>query len=112
MIEKLKQRWHLHTTWDVIAVLIVFSLAGSTSLYVKKPIFDLFDISKETMPTLNYVLSYIIVFMPAYQMLFLFWGFVFRQWKFVWYFEKKIFKRMLYLEIAAVSTYIVVYYVS
>ncbi len=112
MIQKLKERWHLHTTWDVIAVLIVFSLAGSTSLFVKKPVFALFEIDKETMPTLNYVLSYIIVFMPSYQMLFLFWGLVFGQWKFVWFFEKKIFKRFLYIEIVAVTTYIVVYFLQ
>lgn len=109
MFEKLKERWHLKTNWDVIAVLIVFSLAGSTSLFVKKPIFALFDISKESMPTLNYIISYIIVFMPSYQMLFLFWGFVFRQWNFVWLFEKKIFKRMLYLEIVAISTFIMIH---
>lgn len=101
MLEKLKKRWNLSTNWDVIAVLIIFSLAGSTSVYIRRPIFDLLEINKETMPWFQYSLVYLLVFMPAYQLLFLTWGFVWRQWDFAWAFEKKMFKRMLYIQVTA-----------
>ena len=106
MFEKLKQRWGLKTNWDVIAVLIVFSLAGSSSVFIRKPVFHWLDVSKETTPMLEYISLYLMILTPAYQLLFLFWGAVWRQWEFVWMFEQKIFKRMLYVEILAVLVYI------
>ncbi|PLX10870.1 MAG: hypothetical protein C0598_09525, partial [Marinilabiliales bacterium] len=69
MLEKLKSRWKVKSNWDVIIILIVFSLAGSTSLYIKQPVFLLFDIQKDMIPLFDFILIYILVVNPSYLLL-------------------------------------------
>ncbi len=109
MLEKLKQRWNLKTNLDVIMVLVMFSLAGTSSVWMKKPLFAYFDISKgeTTLDFIKYILLYIMFFMPLYQLALLFWGFVLRQWEFAWTFEKKILKRFTYMAIVALVIYVI-----
>ena len=38
--EKLKARWALKSTYQVIMVLIVFALTGTSVLFLKEPIFS------------------------------------------------------------------------
>jgi hypothetical protein len=105
MFEKLKSRWNVKSNWDIVVILLVFSLAGSTSLYIKQPVFLLFDIQKDLIPTFDFVLIYILVVNPSYLFLLLFWGFVLRKWEFFWTFEKRIFKKIFILEIVAALVY-------
>lgn len=90
----LKERWGLNTYWDVAVVFFIFAITGMSSVYVKKPVFDLLGLSWEGTPIL-YVLAYIFVFFPVYQILFLFYGFIFGQFEFVLRFEKKMLSRLL-----------------
>ncbi|MDH4058287.1 MAG: hypothetical protein OEU76_05955, partial [Cyclobacteriaceae bacterium] len=39
-IEKLKKRWSLTSTWQVVVVLIVFACTGTTVLVIKRPLFE------------------------------------------------------------------------
>jgi len=106
MLEKLKKRWKVKSDWDVLIIFIVFALAGSTSLYIKQPVFLLLDIQKDLLPLFDFILIYILVVNPSYLLLLLFWGFVFRKWTFFWNFEKKIFKKIFYLEIITALVYV------
>ncbi len=92
MLNKLKKRWELETTWDVIVVLFVFSITGSSVVFVRKPVFVLMGIDSDTSWVIK-VLMWIVVVFPTYQLLFLFYGFIFGQWKFAWKFEKKMLRR-------------------
>lgn len=106
MLEKLKNRWNVKSNWDILIILLVFSLAGTTSLYIKQPVFYLFDIQKHLIPTFDFVLIYIMVVNPSYLFLLLFWGFIFRKWDFFWTFEKRIFMKILIFEILAIVVYL------
>lgn len=92
MLEKLRVRWNLKTTWDVWVVLFIFSITGSSTVFIRKPIFAYLDITSETAVWIKVALWIAIIF-PSYQMLLLFYGFIFRQWTFVWTFEKKVLSR-------------------
>jgi hypothetical protein len=85
MFEKLKSRWGVSTTWQVIVILIVFSLAGCSILYVKTPVLDFLHIPKQT--TLWIKIPLIIL---VYQVLLLFWGGILGHFSFFWQKEKKL----------------------
>lgn len=92
MFKKLKERWQLKTNWDVFVVLFIFSVTGSSTVLIRKPLFHLMGIDGDTSYWIKVPL-YILIIFPSYQLLLLFFGFIFRQWEFVWNFEKKMLRR-------------------
>jgi hypothetical protein len=92
-IDRLKSRWNLTNTWQVIIILIVFACTGTTVLIIKKPLFAMW-FPEGDKPIWASVLYYILIF-PVYNVFLLFYGFVFGQFKFFWEFEKKFFTRII-----------------
>lgn len=95
MIEKLKQRWGIKRNIDFWLIMLVFSLSGSSVLYVRKFLFGIMNISTDTVPTLVYILLYIVLMVPSYYVLALFYGFIFGQFDFFLAFAKRTWGRML-----------------
>ncbi len=93
-IEKLKTRWGVKNGWQVLVILIVFALTGFSSLYVKQPIYALFNIDANTLSGWQKFLSVIFITLPIYQVLLLFYGTVLGQFRFFWEFEKRMFSRI------------------
>ena len=91
-INRLKSRWNLTSTWQVIIVLIVFACTGTTVLVIKKPLFAYWFPDGEK-PLWASVIYFILI-LPVYNVFLLFYGFVFGQFRFFWEFEKKFFSRM------------------
>ena len=97
MFEKLKTRWGLQTNGQAVAVFLVFSLAGSMILPVRKFVFHLLDFDGAT-PFWLKTLVWLIVVFPTYQLFLLVFGAVFGEFRFFWEKEKKMgrwFKRRL-----------------
>lgn len=88
VIEKLKRRWNVNSVWQVVLILFIFSITGMTTLYVKEIFYDLMGFGVET-PFWEKAAIWVLVVLPAYQILFLGYGFIFGQFEFVWRFEKK-----------------------
>ena len=95
MFEKLKQRWNIKSNSQVFIILVVFAITGSTTVYLKKMIFNLAGINTET-PLMAKVIFYIVVILAVYNVLLLIIGFLFGQFRFFWEFEKKFFSRLLF----------------
>ena len=95
MFEKLKKRWNINSNFQVVIILIVFAITGSTTVYVKKFIFDLIQITSETILWIK-IQIYIIVMLVVYNLLLLVVGFLFGQFRFFWEFEKKFLSRILF----------------
>lgn len=95
MFEKLKQRWNIKSNSQVFIILVVFAITGSTTVYLKKMIFNLAGINTET-PLMAKVIFYIVVILAVYNVLLLIIGFLFGQSRFFWEFEKKFFSRLLF----------------
>jgi len=93
MIEKLKSRWNLQSGKQVVVVLLVFALTGTTVLLIKKPISVWLGISSETPIMLRVIFSLLII-LPIYQVVLLAYGALFGQFHFFWEFEKKMFGRI------------------
>lgn len=91
--KKLENKWILEHRWEMIRVFIVFSITGSSSVFIGKPIMALIGITKDNLNTFVYWTLYIIVGLIFYQIMLVFFGWLFGQFKFFWEFEKKMLSR-------------------
>lgn len=87
-----KERWKITSNWQVFVIILVFAITGSTAAMISKPILYWLGISKETHHILLYLLLYILIIFPIYQILLVAIGFLLGQFKFFWSFEKKILR--------------------
>jgi hypothetical protein len=91
-IEKLKSRWKVGSVFQVIMILVVFACTGFTVLFLKRPLFQvLFD--DGYVPSWATVLYYVLI-LPVYNVILLFYGFVFGQFRFFWNFETRLLSRL------------------
>ncbi|MEO6133423.1 MAG: DUF6787 family protein [Saprospiraceae bacterium] len=90
-IEKLQNRWQVKSASQVLLILLVFICTGTTVMLLKPFIQEwLFSESHHTL----YSILYWIFILPVYNLLLLFYGFIFGQFRFFWNFEKKFFRRI------------------
>ena len=94
MFEKLKKRWNLTSNLQVIAILVVFSITGYTSLIIAKPILEFVGLPQATTNPWIYRPLRILLVFPFYQVLILIYGWLFGQFEFFWNFEKKMLSRI------------------
>ena len=90
-LEKLKQKWGLNSLFQVVLILIVFSLTGMTVVLIRPAIFLWFGFNELT-PFWLKTITYILLIFPMYQALILVYGTLFGQFTFFWEKEKKLFK--------------------
>ena len=91
-IDKLQNRWNLKNGWQVVLVLVVFACTGFSVMLLKAPVKAFFLEDGE--PTLWFNIFYWILIFPVYNVILLFYGFVFGQFNFFWQFEKRMWNRM------------------
>ena len=87
-MNKFKTKWNIESDWQLILILIVFSITGSAAMVVRKLVFGWIGITPETTLWLKIPL-YILILFPAYQILLIIIGSVFGQFSFFYSFQKK-----------------------
>lgn len=98
-MKKLKERWGITSTFQVVVIFIVFAVTGSSAVYVAKPLLKWIGLQPETFsdsgwgPWVYWTLRILVIF-PIYQVLLVFFGWIFGQFRFFWNLEKKMLKRM------------------
>lgn len=90
---KLQDKWELNSAYQVIIVLLVFSLTGSTVVFMRKALFGFIGFDETTHFWIK-TITYIAFVMPAYQVLLLAYGALFGQFRFFWNKEKKMLRRI------------------
>ncbi|MTI88397.1 MAG: prolipoprotein diacylglyceryl transferase [Balneolaceae bacterium] len=93
IIEKLKKRWNVDSLWQILTILFIFTISGMSVLYVRKFAFSVLGFT-DTTPIWEKTIVWILVVFPSYQVLFLFYGFIFGQFDFAWEFEKNSMRRI------------------
>ncbi|OYT11366.1 MAG: prolipoprotein diacylglyceryl transferase [Bacteroidetes bacterium 4572_114] len=92
MFKKLKNKWGITNNFQFWLIFFIFAIAGSSTLFVKRPVFNLLGIDSTT--SLWIVIPvYLITITPSYFIILLFYGTILGQFKFFWEFEKKMFRR-------------------
>ena len=104
-MKKLKKRWGISSNWQIVIILTVFSITGSTSLFITRPMLDFLGVVRENFEhsvgamILYYVLR-IILILIVYQFLLLFFGWIFGQYNFFWGIVKKMLIRIGFKSLA------------
>lgn len=93
-MDKMKSRWGLGPL-GVLAVLAAFSLAGTSVLFIARPI--LAWVLPQNAPTYLKIVLYVVLIFPLYQMLLLAWGTLLGQFRFFWEREKELVRLLLRL---------------
>ena len=93
-MRKLKEKWGITSDFQLIIILIVFSVTGSIAVWIAKPLLDFVGMDKTTLsPWVFWPIRISIIF-PIYQVLIVIIGALFGQFKFFWNFEKKMLCRL------------------
>lgn len=93
-MNKLKKRWGITSNFQLLLIILVFSLNGSFATWVAKPVTELVGLDREsTNPWIFWPLRILLIF-PIYQLTLPIVGFCFGQFKFFWNFTKKTLSRM------------------
>lgn len=92
-MKKLKERWNLTSNGQVIIVFLVFAITGSSAAKLAAPLTDFFGITKEMGWYVYWPFRILIIF-PIYQVLLVFFGWVFGQFEFFWIFEKRMLRSL------------------
>jgi hypothetical protein len=92
-LKKLKERWEIDSNWQLIIILLVFSITGSAAAKLAGPTMDFLGFSRDIGGFLYWTIRIILIF-PLYQILLVFFGWLFGQHKFFWKFEKKMIRRL------------------
>ena len=87
-MKKIKERWGITSNFQIVIIFIVFGITGSVSAYISGPLTNII-IGESDLHWLIKLLIRIIVLTPIYQVLLLFFGFIFFQYKFFYNFVKK-----------------------
>ncbi len=93
-MKKLKDKWNIKSNFQLIIILIVFAITGSTSLVVSEPILEFLGITSTSMSSWIFTPLRLIIVFPVYQLLILVIGFLFGQFNFFWQLEKKMLIKM------------------
>lgn len=92
-MKKLKERWGITSNFQLIIVFIVFAITGSLSAYLSKPFTNYIGLTKENLGGFFLPVRLLAIF-PIYQVLLVLIGFLFGQFTFFWWFEKKMLRGM------------------
>lgn len=92
--KKLANKWPVGQRWEMIAIFIVFAITGSISGKLAGPFTEFVGIQKGNVSGWIFWTIRILLIFPIYQVLLVFFGWLFGQFRFFWNFEKKMLKRM------------------
>ena len=87
----LKDKWEIKSNFQLVIILIVFAITGSISALISSPIIDFIFGESDINGIVKFILQLLII-MPIYQVLLLFFGYIFFQFNFFFKFVKKFLK--------------------
>ena len=92
-MERLKARWKIDNNWQLTVIFIVFAITGSTSAKFAGPLVELICITKTDSGWIYWPARILLIF-PIYQILLVFFGWLFGEFAFFWNFEKKMLRAL------------------
>lgn len=93
LFDKVEKRWGVKYKWELIVIFIVFSITGSSSILIGRPVLKLVGITTENLNMYMYYPLFIMFSFLFYQIFLVLYGWLFGQFKFFWTMEKKMLKR-------------------
>ncbi len=94
LFTKLYKRWKVTYRWELVAIFLVFALTGSFSGRLSNPLMELIGLDRELTNGWIYWPVRILLIFPVYQVLLVFFGWIFGQYTFFKAFAIKMVSRM------------------
>ena len=92
-MNRIKKKWGITSNYQIIVILLVFSITGSIAVLITNPVLKLIGLDEYLVsPWIFWPIRIFIIF-PIYQVLIVVIGALFGQFKFFWAFEKKMLVR-------------------
>lgn len=92
LFKKLEKKWTVTHKWELIRIFIVFTLTGSSSVFIGRPIIKLMGITPTNLGVFYWFFN-IALCIIFYQILLVVFGWLLGQFAFFWEFEKKMLRR-------------------
>lgn len=96
MFEKLKKRWRISSIWQLLLIIVVFAITGSSSMFLTNPILKFLEINPDKMNLFLFYFYKIGIIFILYQFLLLWFGFIFGQYNFFWRFITNMLTKMTF----------------
>lgn len=93
-MKKLMKHWNIEKPWELVVILFVFSITGSSSIAIGRPMLKLIGITLENLNPYLYYPIFIVLSFMFYQLFLVFFGWLFGQFEFFWNMEKKMLSRL------------------
>jgi len=90
----LKKRWGITSNYQLVIIFVVFAINGSLSARISSYAMNYFGINNENTHWIPYYIILILLVLPLYPFLLMFFGYLFGQSKFFFPFSKKMLKSM------------------
>ncbi len=88
-MDKLKRRWNISSNTQLVLILLVFTINGSLSGIITKPILSFIGVSRENIPFIIYWLLYFLAISVIYYTLLIIISKIFGQYSFFKDFAKR-----------------------
>lgn len=92
LFQKLEKKWRVTYKWEMIRIFIVFTLTGSSSVFIGRPIIKLLGITPANFGVFYWLFNMLLCII-FYQILLVVFGWLLGQFAFFWEFEKKMLRR-------------------
>ncbi|MEL6810783.1 MAG: DUF6787 family protein [Bacteroidota bacterium] len=96
-MRKLKERWNIVSNWQLAVIFIVFAITGSTAAKFAGPLTEAVGITKSNGAWIYWPVRILIIF-PIYQVLLVFFGWLFGEFTFFWGFVKKMLRLFTFIK--------------
>lgn len=93
-MNKLKARWGITSNFQLLVIFIVFAINGSLSAKISSVLLNEFEITKENTNIIIYYVILLVLVLPLYPFMLMFFGWIFRQSQFFTPFSKRMIKSM------------------
>lgn len=87
-------RWNIEKPWQLAVILFVFSITGSSSIAVGRPLLRSIGITLDYLNPFIYYPLFILLSFICYQLFLVAFGWLFGQFDFFWNMEKKMLRRL------------------
>lgn len=86
-------RWNIEKKQDLLIILFVFSITGSTSVMIGRPLLAFLGLTRDNLSLWLYYPLLVFFSFVFYQVFLVFFGWIFGQFQFFWAMEKKMLRR-------------------
>jgi len=93
-MNKLKTRWGITSNYQLVIIFIVFAINGSLSAKISAFLLDNLGITKENTNVILYYAILLVLVLPLYPFMLMFFGWIFGQSAFFTPFAKRMIKSM------------------